>query len=475
MTTNDGFTDVVTAPATSNSPARTFGTFAPGVGPVFGQGGLVYIGNEQGTLFALRPDGQQVWRSQLPNEQGILNQREIKASAVVGADGSIYVVGVIGRRPGQGTAVGQQATLYKFNAGGGLLWQTDFPAVNQKNGYTTAPPNIWSSGGTEVIMVPAVYPTGVGVALHLDAFSSTNGQSLADTIVTNTPATTTGTSDSFLTDVLNFLTRWPPIFRFTEPYVSDPHESIPLYGSPPLPGVAVFADRRGGAPLVVVSDGMHDVVGYTFQLNPNQFNEVFRAHDTARQAASGPMVLPDGHSAAGTDDGNNGGRITFPGPSGTELKDVKVPGGILGTPSRTANGEIVGVGYARQGGFVTMLNRDGILHRGFTTGQTLASAAVSRNHIFVATASALVTFEVGTLNPIQLSRWSGVALGGLWPPVIGPDGRVYAIVYNTPPPQTPPNTVVMASNTLFIFPPPPASVARGVGGAQNGGSIAPPH
>ena len=156
MATNDGFTDVVTAPATSNSPARTFGTFAPGVGPVFGQGGLVYIGNEQETLFALRPDGQQVWRSQLPNEQGILNQREIKASAVVEADGSIYVVGVIGRRPGQGTAVGQQATLYKFNAGGGLLWQTDFPAVNQKNGYTTAPPNIWSSGGTEVIMVPAV-------------------------------------------------------------------------------------------------------------------------------------------------------------------------------------------------------------------------------------------------------------------------------------------------------------------------------
>jgi hypothetical protein len=464
---NDGFTDVVTAPAISpqfaaNNLAGT--SFAPGVGPVFGQGGLLYIGNEQGTLFALRPDTTQVWSHQLPNERGI------KASAVVGADGSIYVVGVTGRKSREGTVVGQQATLYKFNAGGGVLWQKDFPVVNQENGYTTAPPNIWSSGGTEVIMVPAVYRTQVGVALHLDAFSSTNGQPLADTIVTDTPATIT--TDNFLTDVFNSICCWPIEYR--EPTVStDSPESVPLHGSPPLPGVAVFADRRGGAPLVVVSDGMHDVVGYNFQLNPNKFVESFRAHDTARKATSGPMVLPDGHSAAGTDDDNNSGRITFPGPKGTELKDVKVPGRILGTPSRTANGEIVAVGYAGQGGFVTMLNRDGILHRGFTTGQTLASAAVSRNHIFVATASALATFEVGALKPIQLSRWSGGGLGGLWPPAIGPDGRVYAIVSSTV--RTADENVLQASNRLFIFPPPPASVAGGVGGAQSGGSIAAPH
>jgi hypothetical protein len=60
---------------------------------------------------------------------------------------------VSGRKPPQGTLVGQQAILYKFNASGGLIWQTDFPTVYQENGYTAAPPNIWSSGGTEVIMV----------------------------------------------------------------------------------------------------------------------------------------------------------------------------------------------------------------------------------------------------------------------------------------------------------------------------------
>ena len=113
---NDGFTDVVTAPATVPSVAfQNAGTFAPGVGPVFGQGGIVYIGNEKGTLFALQPEGKEVWRRQLPNERGI------KASAVVGADGSIYVVGVSGRRSRHGTLVGQHATLYKFNPDGEVL------------------------------------------------------------------------------------------------------------------------------------------------------------------------------------------------------------------------------------------------------------------------------------------------------------------------------------------------------------------
>src|SRR5262249_41431047 len=97
---NDGFTDVVTAPAaTPLMTINNIGTFAPGVAPVFGNG-LLYIGNEQGTLFAFRPDGTEVWRSRLPGE------RVIKASPVVGADGSIYVVGVTGRMSRQGTAEG---------------------------------------------------------------------------------------------------------------------------------------------------------------------------------------------------------------------------------------------------------------------------------------------------------------------------------------------------------------------------------
>jgi hypothetical protein len=462
---NDGFTDVVTAPAASTSMViNNIGTFARGVAPVFGTGGLLYLGNEQGTLFAFRPDGNEVWRSRLPDERGI------KASPVVGADGSIYVVGVTGRRSRQGTLVDQQATVYKFSPGGGLVWKNDFPAVNQEHGYTTAPPNIWSSGGTKVIMVPAVYRTATGLALHLEAFSTTDGHPLADTIVTNTPETITADGSFDLGDLLDLLACVEVdgacvfLARFSSPLLPDPKNTIAFNAPPPLPGVAVFTFPGQAAPWVIVSDGMHDLVGYTFHF-PDQFFEGFRAHDTVRQAASGPMILPDGHSAVGTDDSTDVGRITFSGPNGSRLEDVKVPGTVLGTPSRTANGDIVGVGYAPGGGFVTLLNRDGVLHRGFTTGQTSAAAAVSRTHIFVATASALATFDVAELKPIQLFSWSG---GGLWPPAIGPDGRVYAIVSSTPIPQTP-STVVAASNTLFIFPPPPRCAVC-VGGVQSGGS-----
>ena len=460
-TSNDGFTDVVTAPAASPSVGRLFpGTFARGVAPVFGPGGLLFIGNEPGRLFAFRPDdATEVWSRQLPNEQGI------KASAVVGADGSIYVVGVTGHKSRQGTLEGQQATLYKFNASGGVVWQTDFPTVYQENGYTTAPPNIWNSGGVEVIMVPAFYRTPVGnaVSVHLDAFSSTDGKALADATVTDVPQTITGDSN------------WPEIFGYSEPCVADPHYLLPSLPSPPLPPlprVAVSAAPVGG-PWVIVSDGMQDVVGYNFNL-PGQFIERFRAHDTTRKAASGPMILPDGHSATGAADGNDGGRITFSGPNGAKLKDVKAPGGILGTPSRTANGEIVAVGYTPDclysSGFVTMLNSDGVLHQFSLTGQTLASAAVFRNHAFVATASGLATLDAGTLKPIQFFEWSFGGQGGQWPPAIGPDGRVYAIDQELVPPE-PPNNLFVAHSRLWVFPPPPKCAGCGIGGVQSGGSI----
>jgi hypothetical protein len=185
------------------------------------------------------------------------------------------------------------------------------------------------------------------------------------------------------------------------------------------------------------------------------------------------MVLPDGHSVTGVYDGNNVGRITFSGPNGAKLKDLKTPGGILGTPSRTANGEIVAVGYTPyclySSGFVTMLNSDGVLHRFSTTGLTRASAAVSRNHIFVATASALATLEAGTLNPIRLFEWKFGGKGGQWPPAIGPDGRVYAMDLELESTST--NNVLVAHNRLWVFPPPPKCAACGIGGVQSGGSI----
>src|SRR6185312_8470585 len=67
-------------------------------------------------------------------------------------------------------------------------------------------------------------------------------------------------------------------------------------------------------------------------------------------------------------------------------------------------------------------------------GQSMASAAASRTHVFVSTTGAFATYDAKTMAEVGNFPWVG---GGLSPPAIGPSGRVYAI----------------ASNILFIFPP----------------------
>jgi hypothetical protein len=65
----------------------------------------------------------------------------------------------------------------------------------------------------------------------------------------------------------------------------------------------------------------------------------------------------------------------------------------------------------------------------------VVSAAASRNHLFVATTDAFITYDAATLQQINALNWTG---GGLSQPVIGPDGHVY----------------VIAANNLLVFPPP---------------------
>ncbi len=454
---NSGFADVVTAPAgpgpiTRPTAVRIIATFAPGVGPVIGNNGLIYIGSEQGRLFAFRPDGTEAWRRLLLNEQSI------KASAVVGADGSVYVVGVDSFHDHSVTppVLRRRSTLYKFAADGSLLWHTDFPDFyasfpsTEGRGYTTAPPNIWSSGGTEVIMVPAIYRTPVSVDLHLEAFS-TNGAWLADTIVTQTQGAISTEGNVDFWDVLSCIvsagyTCWP--ITFNSPIIPlGPPFAISWKGQPPLPGVAIFTFPLGGTPWVIVSDGMHDVVGYIFSPTAS-FAQAFRAHDAARVVGSPAMVLSDGHSLVGTDDG----RITFSGPNAVKLDDVgtscrhEAPTRCANyaAPSRTADGKIVVVQYRSSGGVLVVIQGAHIFSHTQVPGQSIASAAVSRNDIFVATANAFLTFDVAHLQQVQQFTWTG---GGLWPPAIGPDGRVYAMAATD-----------KLSTTLFIFPPPIACV-----------------
>jgi hypothetical protein len=106
--------------------------------------------------------------------------------------------------------------------------------------------------------------------------------------------------------------------------------------------------------------------------------------------------------------------------------------GLYASPTRMADGRVALVGAFQK---LTILHGAEIAATLEIPGQSIASAAASRKHLFVSTTDAFLTFDASTLAELGRIDWVG---GGVNPPAIGPKGHVYAI----------------ASDILFVFPPP---------------------
>lgn len=428
---NHGFFDVETRPAGSGSVSiPNIGTIAPGAGPVIGPDGTVYIGNEQGRLHAFRPNGSPAWHRDLAPGQAI------KASPVVTANGSIFVIAVArtgsrttDHRTNPPTVVDTrttEATLHRFLPGGGYLGPIPFPEQYggvtgfRSRGNTTAPLNVVKSGDIEAVVVPAVYKAPGGHDVRLIAFATDSGAILHDIRVAHVSDTITASQNRC--DIF--------IFSIGCSFEHGVYDEL-INVTAPHPGAAIFTFPGGGHPWVIVSDGKA-VVGYTFSPE-GKFTERFRSNDDSRGLTSPPVALPDGHTVVGTVDG----RIIFAGPSQAAFQPVTGLGAVFAAPTRTGDGRLVVVkrGETAEDGGFAVLNRNQVLLRRTLSGQSIASAAASRNHVFIATTRALFTLDAATLSVVKEFPWTR---GGLWPPVIGPRGHVYA----------------MASNILFVFPPP---------------------
>jgi hypothetical protein len=416
---NTGFADVVTAPAGAGSlTVPGLGTFAPGAGPVIAADGTVILGTEQGRLVGLHADGSPYWSRDLPAGRAIL------ASPAIGANGMVYVVGVTAAKDGHGNRREPTLELYRFTTSGGMPGGgVPFPEHGGV-GITTAPPNIWKNGGTEAVMVPAVYKNALtgGYELRLIAFAAPGGIIGDVRVTTVVPEVTGGNGAPFWYNLFCML----PPYAACLPYGFTASNPLPENAAPPLPGVAIYTYPGGGTPWVIVSDQIHDVVGYTFQPD-GRFFENFRLHDTARAIRSAPAMLGDSHSITATDSG-----AVFAGPSGVKLPAVTgLPAGEA-TPTRMADGRVVLVGVD---GRVTLLQGSQAVWSADLPGRTLVGAAASRTHVFVSTTEAFVSYDSASMAEVSRIDWVG---GGVSPPAIGPDGRVYAI----------------ASDILFVFPPP---------------------
>jgi outer membrane protein assembly factor BamB len=421
---NTGFNDVVTLPATvASGRVGGLGPYAPGAGPIIGPDGTIYLGSFDGWLRALTPTGALKWKRDTPGHK-------IYASPVVGADGSIYVVGTrVARdhRGGRDTVI-FESVLYRFNATGAMLWASPFPlgyGAFPGTGRTSASPNIWHYGADEIIVVPAVYNLG---ELRLIAFSRTGGLLFNQLVSTMPPPTVTGSGDW---GICTFYPCFNDIFGVNDTVLAPAPNQLDPNIRPPMPSVAISRAGPGGMPIVIVADNYEYMVGYT--LSPAQgFQEVFRKHLTHGQInMTSPAILRDGHAAIGAGSPEHAW-VLFGAPDNvpnwTEL-GISDTGA---TPTVVAGGRVLVV---TRGGSLTVIGtipgRSALAHVALGA-ESIAPAAASHSHIFVSAADRLITVDAQSLEVIANYLWTS---GGLSPPAIGDCGEVYAL----------------AGDTLFMF------------------------
>jgi hypothetical protein len=132
------------------------------------------------------------------------------------------------------------------------------------------------------------------------------------------------------------------------------------------------------------------------------------------------------HSVVGTKNG-----VVFSGSNFSAAVDGL--DAVYATPTIAGDGRVILVNVI---GETIALQGTTIVSRLRLQGETIARAAASRNHVFLATTDAFYTLDAHAAAVEFRFPWVG---GGAWSPAIGPQGHVYA----------------MASNVLFVFPPPP--------------------
>jgi hypothetical protein len=414
---NTSFADVATQPAVRDQwRIPGLGRFAPGAGPVIGPDGSVYVGNAEGLLHAFTPAGELRWTRETPG-------RQIGASPVVGLDGSIYVVGVFSgtrrdhREEEPAPHFRNDSTLYRFDSAGATVWATAFPDGVPRDwgsGRTTASPNIWQSGTDEVIIVPHVYPNYGGHTVNLVAFS-TAGDVLANHKVTSVRYEITASVDwGGLIPTINNL------FGIERTELEPQFNELPVNATLGMPRVGMYMAGEGD-PIVVVADNYENLVGYAFS-PADGFRELFRKH-LSRGAInmSAPVLLRDAHSVI-VGHSTDRAWLLFAGPSVVNWTELPNPFSGAG-PAVGAGGLLVVARAGTVSSIATHPDRQVVTETPLEA-ESIAPAAASRTHVFVSTASALVTLEVAGLNVAEQFLWKA---GGLSTPAIGTDGRIYAI------------------------------------------------
>ncbi len=410
---NTGFVDVVTLPANlARRKVSGIGPIAPGAGPVIGPDGSVYMATRDGVLSAFTPAGDLKWRRTAPGGLSFWS------SPAAGLRDTLYMIAgrTVRDNRTRATIYRAESQLLRYTSSGTLLSASAFPTdpANQFGADTHAAPILWNVGTAQIVIVPAVYPKRNGYELRLLAFTDLGGV-MFDQLVTQVSfGDVTGSGGSwFGPDSL--LCQLNPVGCGDDLEEGSPEK---IYSSPPMPSAGLFGDQT---PIVVVADNYQSLVGYSFSATGG-FSEVFRKHlaNDGQLEMSTPALLRDGHSVISARSGDRGW-LMFGGPGSPDWAEVFTPSAIA--PTLLADGRILVV--SRDGSVRTVRTYPDrrVIQTAATGAQTIVPAAASCTHVFVSTVTALITLDATSLAPAGRFDWRE---GGLSPPVIAPNGTVYA-------------------------------------------------
>lgn len=410
---NAGFADVATSPVTMNTAKLVVsgvGTFAPGVGPVIARDGTAYLATLDGEVKAIATSGMTRWTAKLPASL------QIRASPMVGSDGSIYVAGVAGpfrdHREGRAGIPIWRASLFRFSSTGALIWEMALPDQGRGAGIPTAPINGFGSDADEVILVPVQVLFSEGSFETRVLGYAPDGRLLFDQHVGGTISTPiTGANTCAFYDLICWLAfdKPPP-----PPYSPPPELRVPDDARASPVSVAIAPGN-----VIVAADGHRGIRGYVYEPGEG-LTEVFEKIDP-RTMTSAVAAFPNERSVYAV----ASGRIAFSGPSDERVADIRHAREgdslVLASATRLPNDWVVTVDLD---GGTTIVENVTPIRRNAVRAQTIAAASASRNYYYVSTATELVTFDAATLDEVAHFTWEG---GGLSSPGIGINGRVYAI------------------------------------------------
>jgi hypothetical protein len=424
---SSGYVDFPTLPAGAGSTSvPDLGRFSTLAGPVVGADGTVYLASLEGKVIALRDDGQPYWTAQIDPRLGM------SSPPAIGIEGSAYVVGWtrwVDHRTGL-EGPGGRGMLYRFLPEGVGAFGVELPLYEDRGAWIYGAPEMWRAGDDEAILVPAIYSSVGGFNLRLLAFS-TAGEIIGDWVkyVAYGPAREGGS--------------WKELAKTLKLGVFEPGE-LPPPGDVPLPGVAIAPlNPLGGTPSVVLIDRFEGRT-FTFRFCTGAacagaeagLFELFPISHSPHELLSSAVTLPGGQTVIGAGDG-----LVFT-PPGQNQQPTAITGlgKVFATPSLAMDGRIVAVNLTGQ---VYSIEKGTVVPGPQLQGFTIARPAASKSHVFVATTEYFYTLNATATAEVARFPWTNA---GVWSPVVGPKGKVYA----------------MAANTLFIFPGPRVVPVRDV-------------